>query len=99
MVFLLQLLQLVHLLALKLVQIIQPVLGPLCLVLAWGLAILTLWNLGAALRDGLARAKTMHRIPCADCRYFTHNYLLKCPLHPKTALSEAAIDCGDFETE
>lgn len=93
-----QFLQLIHLLALKLIQALQPVLVPLCFVVAWGFAILTIWNLMAAVRDGLKRAKTMHSIPCAECRYFTNSHFLKCPLHPKTALSEAAIGCRDYET-
>ncbi|WP_348251226.1 hypothetical protein [Leptolyngbya subtilissima] len=39
----------------------------------------------------------MHKIPCAECRYFTNDHRLKCPIHPKIALSESAIDCPDFE--
>jgi hypothetical protein len=38
----------------------------------------------------------MHQIPCAQCQYFSGNYLLKCPVHPQQALSEAAIGCPDF---
>lgn len=77
---------------------IRPVLVPLCVVIAWGLVGITVWQLVALTRDGLERVKIMHQIPCANCRYFTHSPLLKCPLHPKTALSEEAIGCGDYET-
>ncbi|HSM82115.1 MAG TPA: hypothetical protein VLS96_10535 [Nodosilinea sp.] len=81
----------------KLLSLVQPVLVPLCFALAWGLVGLTLWNVATALRDGMARASTMHKIPCADCRYFTNDHRLKCPLHPTIALSESAIDCADFD--
>ncbi|TVP66049.1 MAG: hypothetical protein EA342_12825 [Leptolyngbya sp. LCM1.Bin17] len=81
-----------------LTQLIQPILVPMCFVLAWLLVGLVAWNLIAAIRDGVNRATVMHKIPCANCRYFTNSAFLKCPLHPKTALSEAAIDCADFET-
>lgn len=77
---------------------IRPILVPLCFVLAWGLVGITVWQLIAVTRDGMQRAKRMHQIPCTDCRYFTNSPFLKCPLHPQTALSEAAIGCGDYET-
>ncbi len=93
-----QVLQLIQLIAIRLIQLIQPILVPLCFVAAWGIIVLTVWNLVAATRDSVKRAKVMHQIPCADCRYFTNNHLLKCPLHPKTALSEEAINCGDYES-
>ncbi|HIK45430.1 MAG TPA: hypothetical protein IGR64_11175 [Leptolyngbyaceae cyanobacterium M65_K2018_010] len=77
---------------------VRPILVPLCFVLAWGLVGMTLWQLVAVTRDSLKRAQVMHQIPCGECRYFTNNPLLKCPLHPKTALSEAAIGCADYES-
>jgi hypothetical protein len=90
--------QLMQRVAIALIQLIQPILVPLCFVLAWLLVGLVAWNLVAAIRDGVQRATVMHKIPCAECRYFTNSPLLKCPLHPKIALSEAAIDCMDYET-
>ncbi|WP_035994199.1 hypothetical protein [Leptolyngbya sp. KIOST-1] len=81
-----------------LVAVVQAVLVPVCFVLAWVLVGTTAWNMVAAVRDSVARATVMHKIPCAECRYFTNDHRLKCPLHPKIALSEAAIDCADFES-
>ncbi|MGF1568384.1 MAG: hypothetical protein ACFCVD_09990 [Nodosilinea sp.] len=89
----------IQLIAFRLIALLQPILVPLCFTLAWGLVAITVWQLVATTRDGMRRARVMHQIPCAECRYFTHSYLLKCPLHPKTALSEAAIDCMDYETD
>lgn len=91
-------LQLIHIFLLKLFQLLQPYLGPICLVLAWTVVILTIWNITAAFRDGLQRAQTMHRIPCADCKFFTNQAVLKCPVNPGQAMSEQAIGCSDFET-
>jgi len=76
---------------------LQPLLVPLCFLLAWGFVILTIWNIWAFVRDSVARAKQMHQIPCTDCRYFTGDYHLKCTVHPSRALSEEAIGCQDFE--
>ncbi len=83
---------------LTLTEWIRPILVPLCFVLAWSLVAMTVWQLVAITRDGMNRARVMHQIPCAGCRYFTNSPFLKCPLHPKAALSEAAIDCTDYET-
>lgn len=80
-----------------LVSLVHLVLVPFCFVMAWVMVGLTLWNLVVAVRDGVNRATAMHKIPCPECRYFTNDYRLKCPIHPKIALSESAIDCTDFE--
>lgn len=80
-----------------LVSLVQPVLVPLCFIVAWAVMGLTFWHLVVTVRDGVNQATVMHRIPCGECRYFTNDHRLKCPIHPKIALSEAAIDCTDFE--
>lgn len=82
----------------KLIQAIQPVLVPICFVVGWATIAIGAWSLWSAARDSFRRARRMHEIPCADCQYFSGNYVLKCPLHPKEALSEAAIACRDFES-
>ncbi|MBF2002154.1 MAG: hypothetical protein IGS38_15720 [Synechococcales cyanobacterium M58_A2018_015] len=50
-----------------------------------------------AFRDGIARLKKLHRIPCDRCVYFTGCQYLKCTVHPHKALTEEAGDCLDFE--
>ncbi len=87
---------LLHLLY-SLLQVIQPVAVPLCFVLGWTFVALLLWNVGAAVRDGIIEAKKMHQIPCANCQFFTRDYHLKCTVHPAKALSHEAIDCTDYE--
>lgn len=82
----------------QLTTALEPILVPFCFVLAWGIVILTVWNLIAAARDGLYKAQKMHKIPCANCRFFTQSYHLKCTIHPKIALSEEAINCRDYES-
>lgn len=76
---------------------LQPLLIPLCFLVAWGFVILMVVNIWAFVRDSVARAKQMHQIPCANCQFFTGDYHLKCTVHPSRALSEAAIGCQDFE--
>ncbi len=80
-----------------LIQQIQPLVVPVCFVVAWLLLLLVAWSVVSFLRDGLSRARTMHEIPCSRCQYFTENYYLKCPVRPGIALSEAAINCTDYK--
>ncbi|GAB4467033.1 MAG: hypothetical protein OHK0037_23350 [Elainellaceae cyanobacterium] len=77
--------------------LVHLVLVPVCFVLAWGMVGLVTWNLISAGRDGLAQARQMHQIPCSECRFFTGEYHLKCPVHPEWALSEEAMNCIDYE--
>lgn len=92
-------LQFLQITAQKLIQLVQPILVPICFILAWAIIGLGLWNLWAAVRETVWRARRMHQIPCAQCRYFSGDYLLKCPVHPREALSEAAIGCSDFDLQ
>ncbi len=78
---------------------LQPIFVPLGMITAWTLVILLGWSLWTTLRDGVANAQHLHRIPCADCRFFTGDYHLKCSIHPSHALSEVAINCPDYETD
>jgi hypothetical protein len=82
----------------RLVQFCEPWLVPICLVFAWLIVAIALLNGWRFLRDGVNRTQTMHQIPCANCRFFTGDYRLKCTVNPAIALSEEAIHCGDYES-
>ncbi|MEH1784743.1 MAG: hypothetical protein V7L23_03855 [Nostoc sp.] len=76
---------------------IQPLLVPICFVVAWTVIILVVLSLCAAARDSLTTAKQMHQIPCTGCQFFTDNYRLKCTVRPSIANTEEAIDCSDYQ--
>lgn len=76
---------------------IQPLLIPICFVVAWTVIILVILSLWAAVRDSVTTAKQMHQIPCTGCQYFTDNYRLKCTVRPSVANTEEAIDCSDYQ--
>jgi len=79
-----------------LIHAFQPVLVPICFITAWLLVVLLMLNIWIAASNGIATVKRLHQIPCANCQFFTGNYLLKCPVHPTSALTEEAINCSDF---
>ncbi|MEH2055073.1 MAG: hypothetical protein V7K97_02585 [Nostoc sp.] len=76
---------------------IQPLLVPICFVVAWTVIILVVLSIWAAARDSVTTAKQMHQIPCTGCQYFTDNYRLKCTVRPSIANTEEAINCSDYQ--
>lgn len=80
----------------QLVQLIQPILVPLCFLLAWVFIITLVWSVYSALKDTTERAQKMHQIPCTNCQFFTNDYRLKCTVQPRVANTEQAIDCSDY---
>ncbi|MCC5621490.1 hypothetical protein [Nostoc sp. CHAB 5715] len=76
---------------------IQPLLVPICFVVAWTVTILAVLSLWMAARDSVTTAKQMHQIPCSGCQFFTDNYRLKCTVRPSIANTEEAIDCLDYQ--
>lgn len=69
----------------------------LCPVLIWLVLIGFFLSICLAVRDGIARLKRLHQIPCSRCAFYTGDYRLKCTVHPCKALSEEAIACLDYE--
>ncbi|MDZ8183330.1 MAG: hypothetical protein RMX96_00500 [Nostoc sp. ChiSLP02] len=76
---------------------IQPLLAPICFVIAWAVVIMAFLNIWSAARHSVATAKQMHQIPCTGCQYFTDNYRLKCTVRPSIANTEEAINCSDYQ--
>lgn len=62
----------------------------------WLLIFLFIFNISSAANKGITTVKRLHQIPCSKCQFFTGNYVLKCPVHPKIALTEEAINCSDY---
>ncbi len=69
-------------------------LGALTAWLMLGCVGFSLWS---AVRDTYAISRRLHKIPCANCQFFTGQPVLKCTVHPVSALSETAINCPDFQ--
>ncbi len=81
-----------------LIQTIQPILVPLCFIIAWSFVLMLGWTMWGAIRDTTKNAKTMHQIPCNSCQYFTNDHRLKCPVNPLSASTEQAINCIDYRS-
>ncbi|MEB3274237.1 MAG: hypothetical protein ACO4AI_01600 [Prochlorothrix sp.] len=70
--------------------------APLLSLCAWTLILLASWHLIAFVGSVARQARTLHRIPCSHCRFFTGSPYLKCSVQPAIACSEDAIHCGDY---
>lgn len=68
----------------------------LSIFLGWSFVLCLGLNLWAFLTETIQTSRRLHKIPCARCRYCTNTHLLKCAVHPQTALTEQAIQCPDF---
>jgi uncharacterized membrane protein YhaH (DUF805 family) len=64
--------------------------------IAWGMVLVGLVSIVDFVRKGTLTVQRLHKIPCSNCQYFSCNYVLKCTVHPSTALTESAIDCRDY---
>ncbi|MGJ3253409.1 MAG: hypothetical protein ACFE0J_20075 [Elainellaceae cyanobacterium] len=71
---------------------------PIQLIVAWIITMLIVLSIVRGIRDAVTYANRLHRVPCANCQFFTGNYTLKCAIHPTTAMSESAIDCPDYKS-
>jgi hypothetical protein len=81
-----------------LIQSIQPLLTPICFVIAWTTIMIVVLNFWTATKNTVKTAQKMHKIPCHNCQFFTNNYRLKCTVNPYIASTEAAIGCKDYQS-
>jgi hypothetical protein len=68
----------------------------LSIVLGWGFMFCLALSLWTLLKETVQVSQRLHQIPCARCQFCTNNPVLKCAVHPQSALTEAAINCPDF---
>ena len=87
------------LLIFSLIEIIKPLLIPVCFITAWIFILSLAVSLGTMVVDVVHRSKTMHQIPCSNCQYFTNDYRLKCSVNPFQANTEEAISCQDYQVK
>lgn len=76
--------------------VLRPIIAPLYFFTICALIFLMLRSIWMSACIGIAKVKRLHQIPCANCRFFTDDFRLKCTLHPIDALTEEAINCSDF---
>lgn len=67
-------------------------------VLAWVIVGIVIWEVAMAVRQAAMETQRLHQIPCLKCQFFSGSRYLKCALHPTKAMTEAAINCPDYQS-
>jgi len=78
-------------------EILQNLARIFCMICIISLITIGLHNFYLTFQSGISYVKRLHKIPCSRCAFFTGDYRLKCTVHPYSALTEAAINCIDYE--
>lgn len=81
------------------IQLLDPILIPLCFCFAWSFIFLLGWTLWQGIKDTAMRSRQMHQIPCTRCQFFTNTHYLKCTVRPSIANTEQAIYCSDYYSQ
>ncbi len=72
-------------------------LAPICfLAMTCVIMFLKLSNACKPAQNRSTTLKSLHQVPCKNCRFFTDNQYLKCAVHPSTVLKQQAINCPDY---
>lgn len=50
-------------------------------------------------KNQIATFNHSNQISCKNCRFFNHNYYLKCAVHPDAALKSEEINCHDYHPQ
>ncbi|MEH2415725.1 hypothetical protein [Nostoc sp.] len=40
--------------------------------------------------------KELHKVPCKNCHFYSHNHYLKCAVNPSIVLTEEAMNCSEY---
>ncbi|MEH2382746.1 MAG: hypothetical protein V7K27_28320 [Nostoc sp.] len=72
-------------------------LSPVGLVISWIVFFLILRKFRAFLADKMVFSiKGLDKLPCKNCRFYSHNHYLKCAVNPSIVLTQEAINCSEY---
>lgn len=72
-------------------------LSPIVLLLSWVFFFLILQKIRNLLDEKMVfTVKSLHKVPCKNCRFYSNNHYLKCAVQPSIVMSEEAKDCSEY---
>ncbi|WP_414527766.1 hypothetical protein [Nodularia chucula] len=72
-------------------------LSPIVLLLSWVFFFLILQKIRNLLDEKMVfTIKSLHKVPCKNCRFYSNNHYLKCAVQPSIVMSEEAKDCSEY---
>ncbi|WP_414545611.1 hypothetical protein [Nostoc sp. CCY0012] len=72
-------------------------LSPIALIFSWVVFFLILQKIRTVLDHKMVFSiKSLHQVPCRNCRFYSNNHYLKCAVEPSLVLTEQAKDCSEY---
>ena len=66
-------------------------------VISWMVFFLILRKIRAILDYKMVfSVKSLHKLPCKNCRFYSNNHYLKCAVNPSIVLTDEAINCYEY---
>jgi hypothetical protein len=72
--------------------------GSFGFIIIWAVFLVFLSRMRRLAQDNklIFSIQPLHKVPCRNCHYFSHNHHLKCAVQPSIVLTEEAINCTDY---
>lgn len=72
-------------------------LTPVGLLISWIVFFLLLQKIRRALDNKMVfTVKSLHKVPCKNCQFYSNNNYLKCAVNPSLVLTEEAKNCSEY---
>ncbi|MBE9208638.1 hypothetical protein IQ244_19265 [Nostoc sp. LEGE 06077] len=75
-------------------------LSPIGLLFSWIFFFLVLRKIQRFLDNKMVfSVKSLHQVPCKNCRFYSNNHYLKCAVQPSIVLTDEAKNCSEFSSK
>ncbi|MBD2447086.1 hypothetical protein H6G76_07885 [Nostoc sp. FACHB-152] len=72
-------------------------LSPIALLSSWIIFFLVLRKVRTFLDNKMVfTVKTVHQVPCKNCRFYSNNHYLKCAVQPSIVMTDEAKNCSEY---
>jgi len=75
-------------------------LSPIGLLFSWIIFFLVLRKVQSVLDNKMVfSVKSLHQVPCKNCRFYSNNHYLKCAVQPSIVMTDEAKNCTEFSSK
>ncbi|MCC5636805.1 hypothetical protein LC593_13210 [Nostoc sp. CHAB 5844] len=72
-------------------------LSPIGLFFSWIIFFLVLRKIQRVIDNKMVfSVKSLHQVPCKNCRFYSNNHYLKCAVQPSIVMTDEAKNCSEF---
>ncbi|MEH1945080.1 MAG: hypothetical protein V7L01_33360 [Nostoc sp.] len=74
-------------------------LSPIGFISGWLIFLVILRKVRAYLDEKMVfPSKSLHKLPCKNCQFYSNNNYLKCAVNPSIVLTEEAMNCSEYSS-